>query len=63
MSALRAAAASGHAEIVRQLVDSGANIDGRGSRDGNTALHHAAIWGNVGAARLILDLGSPRTVS
>ena len=42
MSALRAASASGHVEVIRQLVAAGANVDGFG-RDGNTALHHGRL--------------------
>ena len=56
---LRYASERGHADIVRTLLDRGADIN-RGARLANdvTYLHHAAKSGDVGTVRVLLDAGS-----
>ena len=51
---LKYAAGNGLIEVVRRLMDAGANIDTRDSF-GLTPLLWAAIWGRVEVVRLLLD--------
>lgn len=56
LTPLRAAIASGHAGVVRQLVSAGASIDmDREPKSGDTALHAAARSGRAGLVGLLLD--------
>ena len=56
-SPLEEAAASGHLDIVRILLDKGANVNPR-HKMGGPALHYAAYNGLVEVARLLLDRGA-----
>lgn len=53
---LIAAARENHAQIVRILVDAGADVDLRDTM-GNTALHHASIYG-INVVRALLRAGA-----
>lgn len=55
--AVALAAFAGHVDIVRQLVDAGANLGIAGS-GGNTALHIASVKGNVESMRILLAGGA-----
>jgi ankyrin repeat protein len=44
----------GHVEVVRVLLEGGANVD-RADADGWTALHNAALDGHLDVCRLLLD--------
>ncbi len=57
MTALHCAAETGHANIVRMLLDVGADIDVRGD-GGCTALHLAAGRGREDVVRLLLEAGA-----
>ncbi len=61
MTALHWAAAQGHAEIVKLLLDYGANINLR-NREGNTPLHLAARNGNLSTVKLLLARGANATI-
>lgn len=53
----------GHEEVVRRLLEAGADV-AAGDRQGNTALHSAAFMGRDDLARLLLDHGAdPRARS
>jgi len=54
---LTVAAILGHTRIVGQLLDGGAEVNGRNS-DGGTALHAAAFLGRAEAAELLLARGA-----
>ena len=56
-TALHAAAARGHADVLALLLDSGADIEAC-SNYRDTALHAAAREGHVGAVRTLLDRGA-----
>jgi ankyrin repeat protein len=47
----------GHVELVRVLLEGGANVD-RADVDQNTALHVAAQYGHLDVCRLLLDWGA-----
>jgi len=57
MPALIAAASGDHNDIVRFLLDHGADINRRDST-GNTALNHAAIHGNLPLVEFLLSRGA-----
>ena len=45
------------AEVTRYLIESGADVNHRSRRRRDTGLHHAARYGLVETARVLLDLG------
>jgi ankyrin repeat protein/ABC-type dipeptide/oligopeptide/nickel transport system ATPase component len=47
------------ATVVKQLVDAGADVI-RPASDGSTALHLAAMFGDLGSMRILLDAGASR---
>jgi tankyrase len=51
------AAASGHVEVARVLLEGGANVQ-RANADQRTALHVAASYGHLDVCRLLLDWGA-----
>jgi ankyrin repeat protein len=53
------AAGRGDIEIVRMLIDAGANVQ---SNIGYTPLHVAAEWGSVEIARMLIDAGADKTI-
>ncbi len=55
--ALQAAASHGHIDVMRLLVERGADVNRRGP-EGDTALHAAASFGTIEAARWLLDHGA-----
>jgi hypothetical protein len=55
--ALIAAAWEGHDDVIRFLLDSGANIDRRDS-SGNTALNAAVLRGRISTVQLLLSRGA-----
>jgi hypothetical protein len=54
---LNAAAQKGSIEIMRALLDSGANVNAKGMGD-DSALHFAARWTNIDAIGLLLSNGA-----
>lgn len=54
-TALHVASATGRTEMVRLLLDAGANVNATTAPDGRTPLHLACLHGNVEAARLLLN--------
>lgn len=44
--------------LVKALIEGGADIDAQESSDKWTALHYAAILGNVGSVKVLLDAGA-----
>ena len=60
-AAITRAAYSNHEDIVRLLLESGANVNATDALD-NTALHHAVHWGRTGIVRLLLDAGADATI-
>ncbi len=61
MTALHWAAAQGHDDIIKLLLDFGANINLR-NVEGNTPLHLAARNGNLSTVRLLLARGANATL-
>jgi cytohesin len=57
LTALHRAAAAGHADLVKALLDRSAQVDAR-DYGGGTALHSAAAHGHVNAAAALLDKGA-----
>jgi cytohesin len=57
LTALHRAAAAGHADLVKALLDYSAQVDAR-DYGGGTALHAAALRGHVDAAATLLDRGA-----
>jgi cytohesin len=57
LTPLHRAAAAGHADVVRALLDRSAQVDAR-DYGGGTALHAAAAGGHVDAAAALLDRGA-----
>ena len=57
-AAIVRAAFGGHTEIVRLLVEAGADIDAQDTLEQMTALHHAARWGHTEMAELLLKAGA-----
>jgi cytohesin len=57
LTALHRAAAAGHADVVKALLDRSAQVDAR-DYGGGTALHSAATHGHAGAAAALLDRGA-----
>ncbi|RPB21249.1 ankyrin, partial [Terfezia boudieri ATCC MYA-4762] len=57
-TALYSAAYSGHADVVRLLLEKGANIEATRSDDGATALDSAAYSGHADVVRLLLEKGA-----
>jgi ankyrin repeat protein len=57
LTALHRAAAAGHADLVKALLDRSAQVDAR-DYGGGTALHAAAKGGHVEAAAALLDRGA-----
>lgn len=56
--ALHFAAEADHADIVRILLDKGANVHARDSHLDWMPLHHAANYGNTGVVRVLLARGA-----
>lgn len=56
-TALHMAAANGHEEIVKALVDAGANL-ALANESGNTALHWSCLMGQEGVTRLLMQSGA-----
>jgi hypothetical protein len=46
-----------NASVIDILIKSGADVHAK-ARDGGTALHDAALWGNIGAAKLLIAAGA-----
>ncbi len=61
MTALHWAAAQGHDDIVRLLLDHGAHINVQ-DRDGNTPLHIAVRNGNLSTVKLLVERGARVTL-
>jgi ankyrin repeat protein len=57
MTALMSAASRGQTNLMKALLDAGANANAR-SADGRTALMYAAGWGNAASVRLLLEAGA-----
>jgi ankyrin repeat protein len=57
-SALIIASHGGHADVVRALLEAGANLEMRMRSSGMTALHQAASQGHLEIARLLLAAGA-----
>jgi uncharacterized protein len=55
---IRSAAAGGHADVVRLLIERGCPADARNGAGDFTALHVAAVAGNVELVRLLLEAGA-----
>ncbi len=55
---LTIAAEGGHTDVVRFLLDKGAQVNGRAQPDGITALMMAALDGHAETARALLDRGA-----
>ena len=58
MSALMRACKSGNGDVVRLLVDGGADVNAEPRRSGDTALMCACERGNVYVVRLLVDGGA-----
>lgn len=56
-TALHMAAANGHDEIVKVLIDAGANV-AVANESGNTALHWACLMGHEQVTRLLMEAGA-----
>lgn len=54
VTALMYAASRGYADVVRVLLDAGANVNLK-SNSGNTALIYAALWGHADVVKILLD--------
>ena len=54
---LHYASCGGHEEVVRELIDSGANVEEH-NENGHTPLMEAASAGHVGVAQILLDSGA-----
>ena len=52
---LKVAALSGHAAVVRQLLDGGTDVNKASTKNGNTPLFVAAHQGNLMALQCLLD--------
>ena len=64
MTALMFAAREGHLDVVRQLVDSGAEVNAVNGSDGMSVLTLAIVNGRLDIARLLLERGaSPNVLS
>ena len=57
---LRAAAKSGHVELARWSLESGANIDKLVASFGNAPLHLAALFGHIEVVQLLLQAGADK---
>ena len=63
MTLLYIAAAEGHLEVVRLLVESGANKDQGKTDTGSTPLHIAAAEGHLEVVRLLVESGANKDQS
>lgn len=61
LSPLGWAAISGKSNVVKLLLEKGANVNAKGG-DGSTALHSAAFLGHVEAVKLLLANGADKTI-
>ena len=57
-TALNTAALWGHGEIVKKLIEAGADLENKGSGGGLTPLANAASRGHMEVARILLDRGA-----
>ena len=57
-TALHSAASEGHLEVVKYLVEQGADINATTSRYGWTVLHYAATWGQLAVVRYLVEQGA-----
>ncbi|KAJ6486392.1 ankyrin repeat-containing domain protein [Mycena vitilis] len=55
-TALHIAALKGHEELVRMLIDFGADVD-LSDNKGNTPLHYASSWGHIPIVQLLIERG------
>ena len=55
---LHLAAARGHLEVVRMLVEAGAKKDQQTKDDGSTALHFASARGHLHVVRFLVESGA-----
>ena len=62
MTPLWIASQNGHLEVVRLLVDAGADKD-KAHNDGWTPLHRACFKGHVEVVRLLVEAGADKAVS
>src|SRR5262245_401156 len=60
-TSLNWAALWGYGEVVKKLLDAGADIENKGSGGGMTPLANAASRGHFGVAQLLLDRGAQVT--
>ena len=59
---LHLAAWQGHVDIVRLLLDRGADVNARGD-GGRTPLHYAAYWGHLDVVELLIEEGADVTLT
>jgi len=55
---MREAAMHGSVDVVKSLVETGANPSSAENTTGRTALHKAAFWGHIGTIKYLLDKGA-----
>ena len=59
---LQSASAFGHLQVVRILIEAGADVDQINPFNGSTALHAASLFGKAEVVKVLLDNGATREV-